>query len=136
MVNVRFYFKTRNWMIFLFGFYLAASLPIICIITYALIVGDLSRLFFGSMILAGYGLTAEILVKLAIAIDEQFLRHSRLRPDANGRYELPLHEGRVGEPVEFSLTMEAQGESLEYGAGGVPCDGVTFSYEEGLRQQR
>ena len=135
MVNVRFHFKTRNWMVFFFGFYLVASLPILGIITYALIVGDLSRLFFGGMILAGYGLLAELLVKLAIAIDEQYLRHSRLHPDANGRYERPLHEDQVREPVQFSLCL-ATGEGLETEAGSLLHDESMHSYEEGLLQRR
>ena len=135
MFNFSFRFKMKNWMGFLFAFYLAASLPIICIITYALIVGDLSRLFFGSMVLAGYGLAAELLVKLAIAIDEQYLRHCRLRPDANGRYELPLHEDQGREPVQFSLCLAA-GEDRETNAGSLLHDEPVSSYEEGLLQRR
>src|SRR5256885_15192692 len=94
----------RHWMLLPAAFLLLMSMPIFAYIAFALWTGDLGRLFLGALVLAGYCLVASLVVKLGIAIDEQILRHDRLKPDAHGHYERPLHhQGTPG--MQFELTV-------------------------------
>lgn len=120
----------RHWMVVPAAFLLLMSTPIFVYIAVALWIGDLGRLFLGCFILAGYCLVAAVLVKLGIAIDEQMLRHERLKPDAHGYYERPLK--KQPEPaLQFELTMmEEPGVEGYTAAHGIPHDGV-LSHEQG-----
>src|SRR2546425_9530444 len=102
IVNLRSTF--RHWMLLPASLLLVVSLPIFAYIALALWTLDLGRLFLGALVLAGYCMVAALVVKLGIAIDEQILRHERLKPDAHGHYERPLtYQGAPG--MQFELTI-------------------------------
>jgi len=102
IVNLRSTF--RHWMLLPASLLLVVSLPIFAYIALALWTGDLGRLFLGALVLAGYCLVAALVVKLGIAIDEQILRHERLKPDAHGNYERPL-EQQPAPGMQFEMTI-------------------------------
>lgn len=94
----------RHWMLWPAAFLLLMSMPIFFSIAFALWTVDLGRLFLGGFVLAGYCLVAALIVKLGIAIDEQMLRHERLKPDARGNYERPLEQQpELG--MQFEMTV-------------------------------
>jgi len=86
------------------AFLLLMSMPIFAFIAFALWTVDLGRLFLGGFVLAGYCLVAALVVKLGIAIDEQMLRHERLKPDSRGNYERPL-EQQPTPGMQFEMTV-------------------------------
>ena len=94
----------RHWMLLPAAFLLLVSMPIFAFIAFALWTVDLGRLFLGGFVLAGYCLVAALVVKLGIAIDEQMLRHERLKPDSRGNYERPL-EQQPAPGMQFEMTI-------------------------------
>jgi|SRR5947209_3661966 len=94
----------RHWMLLPAAFLLLMSMPIFAFIAFALWTVDLGRLFLGGFVLAGYCLVAALVVKLGIAIDEQMLRHERLKPDSRGNYERPL-EQQPTPGMQFEMTV-------------------------------
>ena len=102
----------RHWMLLPALFLLLVSLPIFTSIAVALWTGDLGRLFLGGLVLSGYCLVAAVIVKLGIAIDEQMLRHERLKPDPRGNYERPL-EKQPAPGVQFEMTLVGETEFTE-----------------------
>src|SRR5947209_11505236 len=94
----------RYWMLLPAAFLLLMSMPIFAYIAFALWTVDLGRLFLGGFVLAGYCLVAAVIVKLGIAIDEQMLRHERLKPDSHGYYERPL-EQQPPPGLQFEMTL-------------------------------
>ena len=106
---VQFRTAFRHWMFLPAGFLLLVSLPILIYIAFALWAGDLGRLFLGGLVLAGYCLVASVIVRLCIAIDEQILRHERLKPDPQGNYERPL-EQQPAPGMQFDLTIVGEAD--------------------------
>lgn len=120
----------RHWMLLSAAFLCLVSLPIFGFLAYALWTLDIGRLLLGGMVLAGYWPIALLVVKICIMIDEQMLRHERLRPDAHGNYERPLH--KQPEPAlqfELSMVQEAAADT-DTTARGIPLDGI-LSQERG-----
>jgi hypothetical protein len=120
----------RHWMFLPAAFLLLVALPIFVYIATALWTGDIGRLFLGLLVLAGYCLVAALVVKLCIAIDEQIIRHERLKPNSHGHYELPL-EQQPAPGVQFEITVVGETDPTGYAnASGIPC-GDALSQERG-----
>ena len=115
MVHFKFLLNSRSWMLSPLTLLLIVASPIFAFIAYSLWIGDVGRLFLGGFVLAGYCCAAVVLGKLAIALDEQSLRHLRLKPDGNGRYERLLEAEQVSSPLQVSLELsgEVQQSSLQ-----------------------
>src|SRR6266700_1594863 len=110
----------RHWMLLPAAFLLLMSMPIFAYIAFALWTADLGRLFLGGLVLAGYCPVAALFVKLGIAIDEQMLRHERLKPDAQGHYERLL-EQEPAPGMQFEMTVVGETGFTGYAAyNGIP----------------
>ena len=108
MVRFKFLVNARHWILSPLTFLLLIASPIFGFIAYSLWIGDIARLFLGGLVLAGYCVTAVVLGKLAIALDEQSLRHYRLRPDGNGRYERPLKAHQISDQLQVQMDMSGE----------------------------